>query len=94
MLAKVEYFGFYPLGSDVYYNKVKIMQTSWEEYKFPIVIFGKKQIVNPFFGQVFYVKNDNLTVFFVAIEYGIGHYHIFSINDRTQQKLINRIKKC
>ena len=93
MFANVKYFGFYPLGSDVCYNNVKIMQTSWEAYKYPVFVFGKKQTVNPFFGQVFYAKHDNQTVFFVAIEYGQGQYHIFSINDQTQKKLAKRIKK-
>ena len=91
MFVKVNYFGFYPLGSDVCYKDVKIMQTPWESYKSPAFVFGKKQTVNPCFGQVFYAKNDNQTVFFVAIEYGIGHYHIFSINDCTQQKMIRKI---
>ena len=91
MFVKVNYFGFYPLGSDVCYNDVKIMQTPWESYKYPAFVFGKKQTVNPCFGQVFYAKNDNQTVFFVAIEYGLGHYHIFSINDCTQQKMIRKI---
>ena len=35
MFVKVNYFGFYPLGSDVCYNDVKIMQTPWESYKSP-----------------------------------------------------------
>ena len=91
VFVKVNYFGFYPLGSDVCYNDVKIMQTPWEEYRFPVFVFGKKQTVDPCFGQVFYAKNDNQTVFFVAIEYGLGHYHIFSINDCTQQKMIRKI---
>jgi len=91
LFAKVKYFGFYPIGSDVCYNNVKIMQTSWEPYKYPIFLFGKKQIVCPFFGQVFYVTNNESTVFFVAIEYGYGHYHIFSINEHTQKKLVKRI---
>ena len=43
------------------------------------------------FGQVFYTKDDKRTVFFVAIEYGLGHYHIFSINDKTQQKLLHKV---
>lgn len=91
MFVKVKYFGLYPLGSDVCYNDVNTMQTSWEKYRFSVWIFGKKKTVNPCFGQVFYTKDDKRTVFFVAIEYGLGHYHIFSINDKTQQKLLHKV---
>ena len=49
MFVKVNYFGFYPLGSDVCYNDVKIMQMPWKEYRFPVLVFGKKQTVNPDF---------------------------------------------
>lgn len=91
MFVKVNYFGFYPLGSDICYNDVKIMQTPWEEYIFPVFVFGKKQPVNPCFSQVFYTKNDNRTVFFAAMEDGLGHYHIFSINDYTQQKMLRKV---
>lgn len=93
MFAKVSYFGFYPIGSDVCYNNIKIMQSTWEAYNFPIVLLGKKHTVNPFYGQVFYVKKDDHAVFFVAMEHGHGHHHIFSINDRMQQKLAKRITK-
>ena len=91
MFVKVNYFGFYPLGADVYYNDVKIMQAPWGKYRYPAFVFGKKKTVNPCFGQVFYAKSDNRTVFFAAIEYGLGHYHIFSINDCTQQKMIRKV---
>jgi len=91
VFAIVKYFGFYPLGSDVCYNGLRIMQTNWEEYKHPVFVFGKRHIVNPCFGQVFYAKTDNQIVFFVAIEYGLGYYHIFSLNSRTQQKLFSKV---
>ena len=90
MFAKVRHFGFYPLGSDICYNGVKIMQLPWKEYRFPAFVFGKKQTVNSFPGQVFYTANDSRTVFFVAVEYGLGHYHIFSINDFTQRKMLRK----
>lgn len=92
MFVKTKYFGFYPLGADVCCNGVKIMQASWEKYRFPVFIFGKKQAVNPAFGQVFYAENDGRAVFFVAVEYGHGHYHIFSVNDCTQKKMRRKIK--
>ena len=79
------------MGSDVCYNDVKIMQTSWKEYRFPVLVFGKKHIVNPCFGHVYSAKNDNHMVFFVAIEYGLGHYHIFSINDCTQRIMYRKV---
>ena len=64
VFVKVNYFGFYPLGSDVCYNDVRIMQTPWEEYRFPVFVFGKKQTVNPCFSQVFYTI---ITIFIKAI---------------------------
>ena len=91
MFVKVNYFGFYPLGSDICYNDVKIMQTPWKEYRFPVLVFGKKHVVNPCFGQVYFVKNDNHIAFFVAIEYGLGHDHIFSINDFNQKKMYRKV---
>jgi len=91
VFAKAEYFGFYPLGSDVLYNDVPIMQTTWEACRFLIIVFGKKHVVNPFFGQVFYAEYNKRIVFFTAIEYGLGHYHIFSISNSTQQRLLRKI---
>ena len=87
MLVKAKYFGFYPLGADVLYNNVRIMQAPWEKCNQPIFVFGKKQPVSPCLSRVFYVKKPEQVVFFVAIEHGLGHYHIFSLNERTQKKL-------
>ena len=92
MFVKAEYFGFYPLGSDVLLQGTKIMQTTWSAYKFPVIVVGKKNVVSPLFAQVYYVTNDNQIIFFVAIEYGFGHYHIFTINEKSQQRLSKRIK--
>ena len=33
MFVKVSYLGFYPLGSDIEINNIKIMQLDWNEYK-------------------------------------------------------------
>jgi len=51
VFVKVNYFGFYLLGSDVCYNDVKIMQTPWEEYRFPVFVFGKNQTVYTTFSR-------------------------------------------
>lgn len=92
MFVRVEYFGFYPLGADVCFDGVKILQAPWEKCRFPVFIFGKKQAADPAFGQVFYARNDGRTVFFVAVEYGLGHYHIFSLSDRAQKKMSRKLK--
>lgn len=92
MFVKAKYFGFYPLGADVLLQGTKIMQAVWNAYKPPLIVIGKKNVVSPLFGQMYYVANDNQKVFFVAIEYGLGHYHIFTINEKAQQRLCKRIK--
>ena len=92
MIAKVTYFGFYPLGAEVSLRNAKIMQEEWNRCTFPVLAIGKKNVVNPTFGEVYYIKNDGQAVFFVAIEYGLGHYHIFSFDEKFQKKLNQRIK--
>lgn len=52
---------------------------------------GKKNVVSPFMQQVFYVISKDKIVFFVAIEYGLGHYHIFSISDKEAKKLEKKV---
>ena len=91
MIAKVKYFGFYPLGSDVELNGIKIMQEYWNEYDKFIIPIGKKNVVNPFLKQVFYVVSKDKIVFFVAVEYGLGHYHIFMISDKKSKKLEKKV---
>ena len=56
MFVKVNYLGFYPLGSDIEINNIKIMQLDWNEYKKPVLIYGKKNVINPFYSKLFYVK--------------------------------------
>lgn len=68
MIAKVKYFEFYPLGSDVELNGIKIMQEYWNEYDKFIIPIGKKNVVNPFMQQVFYVVSKDKIVFFVDVE--------------------------
>ena len=93
MFATATYFGFYPMGAHIELQGIKIMQTTWTEYNSPTIVIGKKNVVNPLFGQIYYVMNADQIVFFMAIEYGLGHYHIFTISDRAQQRLSKRIKK-
>lgn len=91
MFAVVKYFGFYPLGSDIELNGVKIMQEYWNEYNKFIIPIGKKKVVSPFMQQVFYVISKDKIVFFVAVEYGLGHYHIFSISDKKSKNLEKKV---
>ena len=91
MIAKVKQFEFYPLGSDVELNGIKIMQEYWNEYDKFIIPIGKKNVVNPFMQQVFYVVSKDKIVFFVAVEYGLGHYHIFMISDKKSKKLEKKV---
>lgn len=69
------------------------MQSAWREYHSPIIVIGKKKVVDPLFGQTFYVINDDQIVFFAAIECGLGHYHIFAFSEKTQQRSSKRIRK-
>lgn len=89
MIAAAKYFGFFPLGSDVELNGIRIMQNEWRKYKKPILIVGKKQFISPMYCDVFYAEENGRTVFFAAYEYGIGHYHIYSF----KEKYLNKMKK-
>ena len=91
MFVKVSYLGFYPLGSDIEINNIKIMQLDWNEYKKPVLIYGKKNVINPFYSQLFYVISKTNIAFFTAYEYGLGHYHVFSVSDKSSDKLSKRI---
>ena len=92
MLVKVCYWGFYPLGSDVKINNIEIMKSKWHVYKKPLITYGKKNAVNPFLQDLFYVVSKEDVVFFVAIESGLGHYHIFTVNERRGKKLSKHIR--
>lgn len=92
MLVKVEYFGFYPLGADIELNNIPIMKLEWNSYKKVAFTHGKKNIVSPFLEQLYYVKSNEGSVFFVAVEYGLGHYHIFKTDEKTNQKLSAKSK--
>ena len=93
MLIKVEYLGFYPLGSDVELENVPIMKKEWHLYNKAAFTYGKKNVVSPFLQQLFFVDSYEKTVFFVAVEYGLGHYHIFKTNEKTNEKLSAKIKR-
>ena len=91
MFVKVSYLGFYPLGSDIEINNIKIMQLDWNEFKKPVLIYGKKNVINPFYSQLFYVVSKTNIAFFTAYEYGLGHFHIFSVSDKSCDKLCKKI---
>jgi hypothetical protein len=92
VFVKVEYFGFYPLGADVELYNVPIMKAEWNTYNKAVFTYGKKNVVSPFLGQLYYVKYNEGFVFFVAIEEGLGHYHIFMTDEKTNTKLSAKIK--
>lgn len=91
MLVKVNYFGFYPLGSDIKINNIEIMKSEWYVYKKYPIIYGKKHIVSPFLQELFYVVSKTDIVFFCAVEWGLGHYHIFTVSERQSKKLSKSI---
>lgn len=91
MFVKVNYLGLYPLGSDIEINNVKIMQYEWNIYRKPIFLYGKNNIINPFYLQLFYVVSKTDIAFFAAYENTLGHYHIFLVNDKYYDKLIEKI---
>ena len=92
MLVKVEYFGFYPLGADIELNNIPIMKLEWNLYEKVALTYGKKNVVSPFLAHLYYVKCNGHAVFFVAVEYGLGQYHIFKTDEKTNQKLSLKIE--
>lgn len=91
MFVKVSYLGAYPLGADVELNGVKIMQSEWNEYRKAVIMYGKNSVINPFFLQLFFVATETKIVFFAAHEYCLGHYHIFAVGERANEKLSKKI---
>jgi hypothetical protein len=91
MLVKVKYSGFYPLGSDVRVNGVEIMKSKWHRYEKPTITYGKKNIASPFLQDLFYVVSKEKAVFFVAIELGLGHYHVFVASEKQNRRLSKKI---
>ena len=92
MFIKATYLGFFPLGSEIEVGEVRIMQEEWQVYPLPTVTYGKTHVVSPFMQELFYVSADSKTVFFVAVEYGLGHYHLFTVSDKAQKRLSKHIK--
>ena len=93
MLVNVEYLGFYPLGADIELNNIPIMKAEWSLYKKAAFTYGKKNVVSPVLKDLYYVKWNEDAVFFVAIEYGLGHYHIFKAGEKIYRKLSLKIKQ-
>lgn len=91
MFVKCKYFGFYPLGSEVELEGIKIMQEYWNEYSKFIIPIGKKNVVSPFMQQVFYIISNEKIIFFIAVEYGLGQYHIFTISNKASKRLEKKI---
>ena len=95
MIVKAKYFGFYPLGSDVDVNGVHIMQREWKIVSGLVFVIGSKKIsdrekVSVFGQKIYSVEETGKTVFFTAVEYGIGKYHVFLFSDKVNKKLRNR----
>ncbi len=99
MFAKATYLGYYPLGGDLEIDNIKIMQLDWKRLCRPVILSIGKTIQgsSPIFSYVFVVTENEKTVFFLANEYGIGKYHIWSFSDKVVKKLREykklRIKK-
>ncbi|MBR3843128.1 MAG: hypothetical protein IKM38_07675 [Christensenellaceae bacterium] len=91
MFVKTEYVGFYPLGSDVKINNIEIMKSKWHVYQKPVITYGKKKTASPLLKDLFYVVSKGHIQFFVAVEWGLGHYHIFTVNEKQSRKLSNHI---
>ncbi len=91
MFVKVNYLGFYPLGSDVKINDIEIMKSKWNVYKKPTITYGKKNVASPFLQDLYYVVSKGKAIFFVAVEWGLGHYHIFTASEKHNKKLSNKI---
>ncbi len=91
MIAKANYFGCLPLGSDVMIDEIKIMQSQWTAYTKPVFLFGKKQGINPCFCDLFYIKQGGKAVLFAAYEQGLGNYHIFTISGKNAQRIKEKL---
>lgn len=91
MFVKVDYLGFYPLGSDIKINDIEIMKSKWNVYKKPSITYGKKNVASPFLQDLYYVVSKGKAIFFVAVEWGLGHYHIFTASEKHNKKLSNKI---
>ena len=91
MFIKVNYLGFYPLGSDVEINGIPFMKLQWHAYKKPVFLYGKKTAIKPFYLQLFYVFSKTDIAFFAAYEYGLGQYHVFTVNEKQSKKLMKHI---
>lgn len=89
MFAKATYLGYYPLGGDLEFDNIKIMQLDWKRLRRPFVwAFGKSiQGANPTFAYTFVAEENGKSVFFVANEYETGKYHIWSFSDKATKKL-------
>ena len=89
MFAKAIYLGYHLLGGALEIDNIKIMQLDWNRLRRPIVwAFGKSiQGANPTFAYTFVAEENGKSVFFLANEYGIGKYHIWSFSDKAVKKL-------
>lgn len=91
MFVEVEYFGSYPLGSDINYNNIKIMQEEWNIYNKLTIIYGKTKI--SFFHKIniYYIVKNMTILFFGAYEYKLGYYHLYAISEKSYQYLLKTI---
>lgn len=91
MFIKVDYFGSYPLGSDIKINNIKIMQEEWNIYNKLTMLYGKTNISLFHKMNIYYIVKDMTILFFGAYEYKLGYYHIYSVNEKSYQYLLKRI---
>lgn len=90
-LFLVRYLGYFPLGSEVLVDGVQIMMKEWGTVTpTPLVIGRANRNIGVFGNGVFGVVENEKKVFFIALEYGIGKYHVFTFSDRASKKLSKR----
>ena len=70
MLVKVNYFGFYPLGSDVKINNIEIMKSKWNVYRKHSITYGKKNTVSPLLQDLFFVVSKENVLFLLPLSGG------------------------
>ncbi|MBO5221263.1 MAG: hypothetical protein J6C26_03005 [Clostridia bacterium] len=91
MLINTKYVGFFPLGSDIVLDGVSIMQCPWAACTKTVLAIGGGGPVCPLGGMVFSATQGNSVAFFVAIEEGLGKYHIFSVSKKASEKLKKKL---
>ena len=81
--------GYYPLGSDVEINGIRIMQEEWKTVKTLKLAVTKIKKTFHLRDDIFIVRKGEKVAVFSAYEYGIGKYFISIFNDKISAKLLN-----